>query len=48
LAIEEISVGEIALDVHDLYIIPREFESFERRCNRLTRLSIEELVPTEG
>src|SRR6266550_5345418 len=46
LVIEEITVGEIALDHH--CIVRRQLQSFERRRNRLTRLSIEELIPTEG
>src|SRR5438093_13252354 len=45
LVIEEITVGEIALDHH--CIVRRQLQSFERRCNRLTRLAIEELIPTE-
>src|SRR6266496_369342 len=46
LVIEEITVGEIALDHH--CVIWRELQSFERCGNRLTRLAIEELIPTEG
>src|SRR6266496_1404678 len=46
LVIEEITMSEIALDHH--CIVRRQLQSFERRCNRLTRLAIEELIPTEG
>ena len=43
LVTEQISVSEIGLDHH--CVIRRELQSFERRCNRLTRFSIEKLIP---
>jgi hypothetical protein len=45
LVIEQITVGEIALDHHCM--IRRELQGFQRSGDRLTRLSIEELTPTE-
>ena len=45
LVIEKITMGEIAIDHH--CVIRRELQRFERCGNRLTRLAIEELIPTE-
>jgi hypothetical protein len=45
LVIEQITVSEIGLDHYG--VIRRELQSLERSCNRLTRFSIEELVPSE-
>ncbi len=45
LVVEKITMGEIAIDHH--CAIRRELQRFKRCGNRLTRLSIEELIPTK-
>ena len=46
LVIKKITVGKVGLDHY--CVTRREFQSFKRSYDRLTRFSIEELIPREG
>ena len=45
LVIEEVPMGEVALDKH--CVVRRQLQRFQRSGDRLTRLAVEKLVPAK-